>query len=57
VLLQGGKTTNWLALTGDKTAPITGWGNGWTWSANGKLAAKIEGGQLVVFSPELPPKG
>ena len=57
VLMQGDGTFDWLALTGDKTAPISGWSNRWTWAANGKLAAKIDGGQLVVFSPELPPKG
>jgi hypothetical protein len=48
-------TFEWLDLAGEKTAPISGWVNDWTWSDNGRLAAKISGGQVEVFRPELPP--
>ena len=56
VLVQGGGTFEWLDLAGDKTAPISGWINDWTWSDNGRLAAKIGGGEVKVFRPEIPPE-
>ena len=56
-LLQGEMTFMWIDISGQRTAPIEGWINDWTWSRDGALAARIEGGAVKVFRPSLPPVG
>jgi len=54
VLVQGGNAFSWLNYMDHSTAPISGWVNDWIWSSDGSVAAKIDGGVVQVFEPELP---
>lgn len=54
-LLQGLMTFEWIDISGQKTATIQGWVNDWTWSDDGRLAARIDDGHVKIFRPSLPP--
>ena len=55
VLEQGGRSFKWVAVSAGRTAHIRGWVNDWTWSRDGRLAAKLDGGDIEVLRPEWPP--
>jgi hypothetical protein len=54
VLLQGEMSFKWINYEGNTTAPIRGWPNDWTWSLNGRLAARIDDGKIEILKPKLP---
>jgi hypothetical protein len=54
VFLQGGDTMTWLNYEGTRKAPLNGWANDWTWSADGQYAAGIVDGKVSLFQPTLP---
>ena len=54
VLLQGDDDFKWIDYSGQKTIPLKGWPNDWTWSPGGKWAALVKDRSVELIEPSLP---